>query len=291
LPVSEVVKTRGDQIEQCLSACKKYGIECHIWKVNWCLFGEAPIDFVEKLRKEKRLQVNKEGKEYVWLSPSNPANVWLCPSNPANFKLEFDSMIEIVKKYDVDGIHFDYIRYPDSSSCYCENCKKIFEDENKVKIERWPEDVITGKYKELYTIWRQEQITKLVREVSKEAKKIKPNIKISAAVSGCYPFCKESGGQDWKLWIENGYLDFVCPMDYTGVNSTFKGWVIYQNEIIKKKTKFYPGIGAYILPPEDIVKQIEISRELQTDGFILFNYDSTLLEKLDFLGTGITGKD
>ncbi|MCM8832930.1 MAG: family 10 glycosylhydrolase [Candidatus Omnitrophica bacterium] len=280
LPIAQEVKIKGDQIEQCLSACKKYGIECHIWKVNWNLFN-APIDFIEKLREEKRLQVSKEGKEILWL----------CPSNQINFQLEFESMIEIVKKYNIDGIHFDYIRYPDSNFCYCENCKKRFEQEYNVKIEKWPEDVIIGDYKELYKIWRQELITKLVREVSKEAKRIKPNIKISAAVFPEYPNCKENLGQDWKLWIENGYIDFVCPMNYTDSNSKFKNYLINQNEIIKKKIPFYPGIGAYILSPEDIVRQIEILRQIGIEGFILFDYNFQLFRNLDYFGIGITGKD
>ncbi|HOK56102.1 MAG TPA: family 10 glycosylhydrolase [bacterium] len=279
LPVAEEVKIKGDQIEECLSACKKYGIECHIWKVNWNLFN-APAEFIEKLRNEKRLQIDKNGKEVLWL----------CPSNPLNFKLEFDSMLEIVKKYDIDGIHFDYIRYPDANSCFCENCKKNFEREYNVKIENWPYDVINGKYMRLYKKWRQEQITKLVREVSNEARKIKPNIKISAAVFSNYPDCKETVAQDWKLWIEEGYLDFICPMDYTISNYTFKNYVKNQNEVIRKKISFYPGIGAYILSPEDIVNQIEICREIGTDGFILFDYNFTLYKNLYYFGLGITEK-
>ena len=36
---------------------------------------------------------------------------WLCPSQEVNRKLELDTMLEMVKKYDVDGVHFDYMRY------------------------------------------------------------------------------------------------------------------------------------------------------------------------------------
>ncbi|MCX7916933.1 MAG: hypothetical protein N2589_02245, partial [bacterium] len=69
LPISEEIKIKGDQILECLSACKKYGIECHIWKVNWNL-SYAPFEFIEKLRKENRLQKDKFGKEVLWLCPS-----------------------------------------------------------------------------------------------------------------------------------------------------------------------------------------------------------------------------
>jgi uncharacterized lipoprotein YddW (UPF0748 family) len=277
LPVADAVKERGDQIAECLSACRKYGVECHIWKVNFNL-ANAPKEFVDKLRQEGRLQVDKGGKEVLWL----------CPSNPDNFKLEVDSMLEVVRKYDVDGIHFDYIRYPDANSCYCDGCRKRFEEEKGVKVENWPQDVISGHLKDLYTDWRREQITKLVKTVSEEARKIKPSIKISAAVFQDYPNCREYVGQDWKLWVENGYLDFVCPMDYTDSNAKFESLVKNQKEIIKGKIPLYPGIGAFIIPVEQVLQQIEIARELGADGFIIFNYDTRLVEYLPYLSKGAT---
>ncbi|MBC7330042.1 family 10 glycosylhydrolase [bacterium] len=277
LPVADAIKERGDQIAECLSACRKYGIECHIWKVNFNL-ANAPKEFVEKLRQEGRLQVDKEGKEVLWL----------CPSHPENFKLELESMLEVVRKYDVDGIHFDYIRYPNANSCYCEGCRMRFEEEKGVKVENWPQDVITGPLKELFADWRREQITKLVKAVSEEARKIKPSIKISAAVFQDYPNCREYVGQDWKLWVESGYLDFVCPMDYTDSNAKFETLVKNQKEIIKGKIPLYPGIGAFIIPVEQVLQQIEIARNLGADGFIIFNYDARLVEYLPFLSKGAT---
>jgi uncharacterized lipoprotein YddW (UPF0748 family) len=277
LPVADAVKERGDQIAECLSACRKYGIECHIWKVNFNL-ANAPKEFVDKLRQEGRLQVDKEGKEVLWL----------CPSHPENFKLELESMLEVVRKYDVDGIHFDYIRYPDGNSCYCDGCRKRFEEEKGVKVENWPQDVISGPLKDLYADWRREQITKLVKAVSEEARKIKPSIKISAAVFQDYPNCREYVGQDWKLWVENSYLDFVCPMDYTDSNEKFESLVKNQKEIIKGKIPFYPGIGAFIIPVEQVLQQIEIARKLGADGFIIFNYDTKLVEYLPFISKGAT---
>jgi len=277
LPVADAVKERGDQIAQCLSACKKYGVECHIWKVNFNL-ANAPKEFVDKLRQEGRLQVDKEGKEVLWL----------CPSHPENFKLELESMLEVVRKYDVDGIHFDYIRYPDANSCYCDGCRKRFEEEKGVKVENWPQDVISGPLKDLYADWRREQITKLVKAVSEEARKIKPSIKISAAVFQDYPNCREYVGQDWKLWVEEGYLDFVCPMDYTDSNSKFESLVKNQKEIIKGKIPFYPGIGAFIIPVEQVLQQIEIARKLGAEGFIIFNYDTRLVEYLPYISKGAT---
>ena len=112
LPRSSTFEKYGDQIAQCVAAAKKYGLEVHVWKVNHNL-SNAPQDFVAKLRAEHRTQVSDKGE---------PCD-WLCPSHPENFKLELESMLEVVRKYDVDGIHFDYIRYPDSNHCWCDGCR------------------------------------------------------------------------------------------------------------------------------------------------------------------------
>jgi uncharacterized lipoprotein YddW (UPF0748 family) len=272
LPVADEVSEKGDQIAKCLEASRKYGIEVHIWKVNWNLGWNAPDDFVERLRKEGRLQVDRFGKEVKWL----------CPSHPDNFKLELDSLLEIVRKYDVDGIHFDYIRYPDGNSCYCQGCKERFEQAIGEKVENWPEDVISGRFKEEFANWRREQITRLVRAVSEEARKIKPGIKISAAVFGDYPSCRDTVGQDWKKWVEEGYLDFVCPMDYTADNSLFERLVSEQVGIVGGKIPVYPGIGASApgLPPEQVVFQAQRALELGADGFVIFNYDTNTFQEL-----------
>lgn len=279
LPQAKEVSEKGDQIAKCLEACRKHGIQIHIWKVNWNLGWNAPKDFVDKLRGEGRLQVDRFGKEVNWL----------CPSHPENFKLELDSLLEVVRKYDVDGIHFDYIRYPDQNSCYCQGCKERFEQAMGIKVEKWPEDVISGPYKEDFAIWRREQITRLVRAVSEEARRIKPGIKISAAVFGDYPSCKETVGQDWKEWIDKGYLDFVCPMDYTSDNAYFERLVRNQVEIVGKRIPIYPGIGASApgLPPEQVIFQAQMALDLGADGFVIFNYDrNTFQEHLEAFGKG-----
>jgi len=267
LPVAEDVKTQGDQIAKCLEACHKHGVQMHVWKVNWNL-ANAPQEFVEKMRNEGRLQRDRQGNELKWL----------CLSNLENYKLELESMLEIVKKYDVDGIHFDYIRYPDSNACFCPTCKEEFEKSVGVKVENWPDDVFSSAYADKFIKWRSDQITRLVRDVSEQARKINPKIKISAAVFNDYPACVRNVGQDWKLWIDSGYLDFVCPMDYTDDNDRFTNMVTNQKAVVNGLVPLYPGIGASApgLSPDQVAMQAHVARTLGVDGFIIFNYDLTV---------------
>lgn len=282
LPVTARCQKEGDQIQACLDACRKYGLQVHVWKVNWNL-ATAPDDFVAKLRAEGRLQRDTSGKEVRWL----------CPSHPSNFALERDSMLEVVRKYAVDGIHFDYIRYPDGASCYCDGCRQRFEATlGNDKVTRWPDDVLRdGPLHGAYLEFRRQNITRLVQAVALEARRIRPGIEISAAVFPNWPACRDEIGQDWAAWVRDGYLDFVCPMDYTASNREFRTRVQVQREAVAKRIPLYPGIGASApgLDPVQVIEQILIAREEGVPGFIIFEYNSTTAaEHLPTLRQGIS---
>ncbi|MCX6925610.1 MAG: family 10 glycosylhydrolase, partial [Verrucomicrobia bacterium] len=285
LPVESQVAARGDQVGQCLAACRKHGLQIHVWKVNWNLGAAAPKQFVDMLRLERRLQKSSGGKE----------EPWLCPSHPRNQALEIDSMVEIVRNYDVDGIHFDYIRYPDSDHCFCGGCKKRFAHATGFKPLHWPQDVLgEGAFRQQWLEWRRSNITAVVKAVSARARAIRPRIKLSAAVFSNWASDRDGVGQDWKLWCDQGYLDFVCPMDYTPSSAGFENMVVKQVQWAGR-VPCYPGIGVSASSSsfgvDRVIEQINITRRHNTGGFIIFNYGVTeSRELLPLLGLGITAK-
>lgn len=285
LPVATAVAQRGDQVAQCLEACRKFKIQVHVWKVNWNLGRAAPKEFIDRMRSEGRLQASSSGKE----------EPWLCPSHPDNQELEIASMVEVARNYEVDGIHFDYIRYPDSDHCYCAGCKERFQKACGTTLTQWPKD--GSKESPLYgqwLEWRRGHITRVVKAVSEQARAVRPGIKISAAVFPNWSSERDSIGQDWKLWCEKGYLDFVCPMDYTPSNRNFENRVMQQVQWAGR-IPCYPGIGVSAsssrFGADRTIEQINITRRLQTHGFVIFNYGvEENRELLPLLGLGITSK-
>jgi uncharacterized lipoprotein YddW (UPF0748 family) len=271
LPHSRTFERYGDQIEQCVAAARRHGIEVHPWKVNWNLLN-APDDFVEAMRRDGRTQVSNTGEPIDWL----------CPSHPDNFRLELETMLEVVRNYDVDGVHFDYIRYPGRQGCYCDGCRERFEAQKGEPVESWPEDVYDGRLRGEYVDWRCEQITRLVRETARQSRAMKPGVKISAAVFGDYPSCRSSIGQDWVHWVKEGYLDFVCPMDYTNDDGRFVNLVKRQVTLVGERVPLYAGIGATSsqshLAADRIAGQVFLSRECGADGFVIFNFGTGLLD-------------
>jgi uncharacterized lipoprotein YddW (UPF0748 family) len=284
LPVSPTVQTRGDQITLCVDACKKHGIECHAWKVNFNMGWATDQAFVNRMKALNRVQVSFDG---------SLNERWLCPSHPDNQRLEVDAMVEVARKYEVDGIHFDYIRYPGQDNCFCTGCRERFEVTIGTAVPQWPTTVRADHaLTEKWLVFRRDQITSVVAAVSTEARLVKPDIRISAAVFRNWPTDRDSVGQDWKLWCDRGYLDFVCPMDYLSSNIAFKHAVEQQRQWAGQ-VPCYPGIGLSVWESShDVVKlieQITITRGLDTRGFTVFNYGSQeAREVLFYLGKGIT---
>ncbi|MBN2360031.1 MAG: family 10 glycosylhydrolase [Deltaproteobacteria bacterium] len=283
LPHSTTYNTYGDQIAACIGAAHARGVEVHVWKVNWNL-GNAPQPFVDSMRAAGRTQVDRYGQ---------PVD-WLCPSHPDNFALERDSMLEVVANYDVDGIHFDYIRYPDSDACYCDGCRARFEQQTGNPVAAWPDDVVDGGPLETeFLAWRRQQITDLVDAVYRGVQAIKPQVKVSAAVFSSYGYCRDGVGQDWVNWIDQGIVDFLCPMDYTNDFDRFESLVTEQLGYSAGRVPIFPGIGASssssAFGPDGVIAQIQITRNLGSGGFIIFNYDRELAEDdLPALGLGAT---
>ncbi len=271
LPVSEACKAQGDQIEACLAAARKHGLQVHVWKVNWNL-GAAPEGFVTRMRTEGRLQADAQGRE----------GAWLCPSDPRNRDLERDAMVEVARKYAVDGVHFDYIRYPDANHCFCVHCRTRFEARLGRSVAAWPADVLRdGRDREAYLEFRRSNITALVEAVAVGARAVRPGIKVSAAVFPNWPACRDEIGQDWAAWAKRGLLDFVCPMDYNGSTAQFRARVRSQRPAVAG-VPLYPGIGASApgLNASQVLRQIEAARQEKADGFTIFNLDRRTLDEI-----------
>ncbi len=267
LPTHASVAERGDQIQLCLDACRKYNVQCHVWKVNYNMGWAADRAFMQKMKDAARTQVSFSGAA---------EERWLCPSHPDNQTLEVESMLEVARKYPVDGLHFDYIRYPDRDHCFCPGCRSRFEARIGRKIAKWPADTRNDpNVEQLWLDFRRDQITRVVAEVARRAREIRPGIKVSAAVFQNWPSHRDAIGQDWRLWCERGYLDFVCPMNYTEQASHFHRMTENQLEWAAG-VPVYPGIGLSTWPDRTdicrLIDQINAARTLNTGGFTIFNY-------------------
>ena len=283
LPMHSTVATEGDAFKDCIAACRKYGVECHVWKVCWKMGSQTEKKIVERYRSEGRLQKGKDGKELSWL----------CPSRPENLNQEIDAFVELAKM-GPDGIHFDYIRYSNANHCFCDYCRRRFESGLGYPVVGWPEAVSDSSNGELKGKWRKfrcANITALVQGVAERVRREAPGVKLSAAVFHNHERNPDGIGQDWVNWCRDGLLDFVCPMDYYG---NFNPVVSSQVQALKGfPVKLRPGIGlsCWSDARKDAVtatKQIEYVRRVGLDGFAVFNFGQRAAKVLPILHTGPT---
>jgi uncharacterized lipoprotein YddW (UPF0748 family) len=263
-----------DELAEAVKAAKQSGIELHLWRIDWALWG-VPKDTIATLEAAGRLQRNAKGQ--LGRDDPNVTVDWLCPSNAENRKLEKDAVVEAVRNYDISGIQFDYMRFPNGDYCYCDNCKSEFQKSAKVTATHWPEDVQPGgAYYDQWQSWRRGLITSLADDISRECHRIKPQISVSLAAWPDLNEAHNSVAQEWPLWIKKGILDFICPMDYTKsrddlVNNQLPG----QLEQVRGAIPLYAGLGAFVMDsPGQLMDQIQAARDSGVDGFLAFAYFS-----------------
>ena len=282
LPRSMTYRRYGDQMAACVQAARAHGLEVHVWVVCGSL-GSAPADFVQQMQREGRLIRTADGTELPWLNPAHPANR----------ELLIASLLEVAR-YDIDGIHLDYIRYPHRQACYSDYSRQRFEQALGRPVARWPADALPGgPLDEAFRAFRAEQITQTVRAIRQRVGRAHPDLKISAAVWGGYPDVIASIGQDWVPWLRAGYVDFVVPMNYTDDLSRFAHLTRTQLAWPGAQGRIWPGIGVTSgesqLDPDQVIDQINQLRKLGAHGWVLFDLNHTLRSHtLPALRKGVT---
>ena len=269
LPEYARIDAEGDRLVQCLAACRKYGVSCHVWKVCYNAgHMEDMTEFNRRMAAEGRAQVRDDGKDG-----------WLCPSDPRNISYEIDAMAELAHK-GVDGIHFDFIRYPTDKGCYCAKCRERFERATGRKVAQWPADVRKGGVMiDEWHSWRVTNITAVVRGVAERVRRESPQTKISAAVFQNPETTPAMLGQDWLDWCRKGYLDFVCPMNYVDSAALQRAATTLQLRAVSGlPVKVYPGIGLSVFRKDGcdarrLSEQIAVVRACGAPGFTVFNFD------------------
>lgn len=256
-----------DLMAECLKACRENGLECHAWRFVF-FAGNMPQETFARLRNEGRLQVDRFGKVLPWL----------CPSDPRNTELERKVFAELASRYDVQGIHLDYVRFPNADTCFCPRCRKAFESAVGQPFHWWPEQLVNGPLYEQFQGWRRGLISGFVKQVSEELRARKPLLEVSAAV---VPTLKIEGylvAQEWDRWVHEDWLNFVCPMDYGESVDNVAGLVAQQVQASGGGIPLYAGLGSWLLQDvTDLAEQIRATRENGADGYVLFHGDDLTL--------------
>lgn len=220
--------------------------------------------------------------------------VFLQPSNPAVQQHLYTVFTDVAARYDVDGIHFDFVRYANSGYDFSDSTLDRFREymraqlsEEKIRSldRRLKSDrkIYVHTFGKQWEDWRRAQVTQLVTRISETVKTDKPWMQVSAAV---FPDGEEAAyerGQDWMNWLRCGVLDSVSLMAYN-TNTAKVAELTRKAVAIAGERHVYTGIGAWRLSAHDVASKISQVRKAGAAGINLFSYDD-VHERSHYLDT------
>ena len=231
-----------DPLQFAIDECHLRGMECHAWVVTipigkWTSYG------CKALREKMPNNIIKVGLDGYMNPETQKTATYLA-----------DICEEITRRYDIDGIHLDYIRYP----------------------EEWQKHD-TGQT-------ARNHIDRIVQAISSRVKQLKPWVKMSCSPIGKYRDLPRQSSRGWnayqrvnqdaQAWVRKGWMDMLLPMMYFRDQNYYPflfDWKENSNGRI-----IGTGLGIYFLSPREgnwpldaITREMQVSRQ-QGVGQVFF---------------------
>ncbi len=280
-----------DPLQYAVETAHKKGIELHAW-IN-------PYRVTATAADKEKLAENSIARKYPELTAEyTDGKLYLNPGEPEAQKLVVDGAVEIVKNYEVDGIHIDDYFYPGSDFPDSETFTKY-----------------GGRFADIGD-WRRDNVTSLIRKLKAALKSENENIIFSVSPCGIWankesnPNGSDTGGKqayydyyaDTRLWVQEELVDWIIPQIYWNIGydiADFQKLADWWNDTAEgTKVKVCIGQAAYRAADEtntgsvwyaqsgieELERQTALMRNLKNvSGYVHYRLQS--LEKSDALMT------
>lgn len=225
-----------DALQFAIDECHRRGMELHAWIVTipvgkWNAYG------CRRLRQKMPHDIKKIG-----------ADGYMNPENRQTASYLADLCAEVTRNYDIDGIHLDYIRYPETWTL------KVSRDRGR------------------------SHITDIVKAISRRVKTLKPWVKMSCSPVGKHDDLSRYWSRGWNAyttvcqdaqgWLRDGLMDELFPMMYFRDNNFYPFALDWKEQ--SHGRIIAPGLGIYFLSPkekdwplDDITRELNV---LRTEG-------------------------
>lgn len=267
-----------DPLKFIIEEAHKRGILVHAWFNPYRAYHPAAKTVSENHISKRRPDLVRQYGKYMWLDPTDYEVQ----------KYSLSVVLDVVKRYDIDGVHFDDYFYP-----YAEK------DEKGNKIE-FPDDVNYQKYVQRAlnankggkqrsplsrATWRRMNVNNFVAAVGREIKKIKPRVMYGISPIGVQEINYNELFADAEFWLSEGIIDYFVPQLYWKIDRKTREFPLllkfWESKNVKNR-HVWAGIGTYKIPSktenfsaQEIVDQISLTREIQkTAGNIQFSFKS-----------------
>ena len=192
--------------------------------------------------------------------------------------------LDIVRNYEVDGVHLDYIRYPAADFDYSRLALAAFRDDTwrfvdageRARLDRVARDDVfawVDMFPARWAAFRRARLTSMVQRLRTSIRQEKPRLVFSAAVRPNADEAATVRYQDWRLWLDEGLIDVAVPMMYTTDEAQFSTDLATTFQFAAPG-QVWAGIGAWRIEPEQAARHTALAREAGAAGTLLFSYDS-----------------
>lgn len=252
---STISKTRAlpndyDPLQYAIEACHQRGMSVHAWMVIYPLGTQEHVQSLAKI-----------GEGFYSAHPNlclRQGNTWFMdPAQPAVRTHMSQLVRELVSRYDIDGVHLDYIRYPDGPKKFDD--RKSFQQMNPQQLPQMA--------------WREENVTAMIDTLHRTLQEFAPEVALSTACIGKYEqlpkpapsgyFCKDDVSQDPLVWLQRGLVDFIVPMIYYK-DGHFNHYIADWAKRIAPYGPVVAGLGVYRLFDESRWQLQDIYNQLDT---------------------------
>lgn len=209
--------------------------------------------------------------------------LWMDPGAKVVQDRAYNVILDVVRRYDVDGIHLDDYFYP-----------------YPIEGKSFPDNQTYAAYRNAggtlsLNDWRRENVNQMVLRLSQGIKEAKPHVKFGISPFGIYRPGQPPGitgldaydvlYADSKKWLEQGWIDYIAPQLYWRTDQTKQSYPVllkWWTEINPKQRHIYAGnnigqLDGKAWKDEETEKQVKISRNLAGDlslGNIFFSISS-----------------
>src|SRR5919199_3122240 len=273
-----------DPLEFAIAECHKRNIELHAWFNPYRARTSINISPVRP-----HLAVTNPEYVYQWGN-----QLWMDPGAKVVQDRAYNVMLDVVRRYDVDGIHMDDYFYP-----------------YPIEGKSFPDSKTYSAYKAAggklsLGDWRRDNVNKMVQRLSAGIKATKPHVKFGISPFGIYRPGQPSQitgldaysvlYADSKKWLEQGWVDYLAPQLYWKIDQKAQSYPVllkWWTDVNPKKRHIYAGNNISLLDGKswklsEINKQVEITRNLSEKfslGNIFFSMSAFTANRQDIYNT------
>ncbi len=261
-----------DPLSVMINVAHSYKLSIHGWINPLRLETQECFANYDSRYLTKRWFERKNG--YV-CSVEGDKHLWLNPGYSEVRQLIADGAAEMVKKYDIDGIHYDDYFYPTTAESFDKAC------------------FASAGHGKTLSVWRLENISDMVKRIYDAVKSVNSEAVVGVSPQGNLDNNYRYMYADMKKWgSTKGFVDYICPQIYFGYNNPVKPFIPtlkeWESVVTEPAVSLYIGLAVYkIEGGEDefvntegiIARQIaDIGNSDKCKGFCLYAYCNTFAD-------------